>query len=178
MELSEFKETCNSKKCLRRLRWDSKTCIRESKQINCHKSFERMQAKREESKNELSENQIETFRQLEETWLRDSGYSFDGETKKQNWKSICRIWKILSEKEKQIMENDSENYRNQKLEMAHIKPKSIYINEKYMVENVVLIGALFHFRLTNLRHPVLDTPITNEEVYQWMLDARDKKVRK
>lgn len=173
MELSEFQENCNNKKCLKRQRWDSKTCIRTSKQTNCHKSYERLEAKKEINRNELSENQIETREQLEQVWLRDSGQGFDGEKKKQNWKSICRLWRVLNPVEKVIVDNDPENYMNQFLDMAHIKPKSVYPEEKYLVENVLLIGSLFHKRLTNLRHPVLDTPITNEEVYEWMIKARD-----
>lgn len=175
MEFFEFKENCNNKKCLKRQRWDSKTCIRESKQLNCHKSFERQEAKKEISKNELSENQINTFEQLNEVWIRDAGQSFDGQKKKENWKNICRIWQILTDEEKAIMENDSENYRNQFLEMAHIKAKSIRPNEKYLTENVILIGSLFHHRLTNIRHPITDKPITNEEVLNWMIMARDRK---
>ena len=46
MELEEFKETCNKKKCLKNLRYDPKTCFRESKQINCHKSYIRLEAKK------------------------------------------------------------------------------------------------------------------------------------
>lgn len=172
MELSEFQENCNNKKCLKRQRWDSKTCIRTSKQTNCHKSYERLEAKKEISKSELSINQIETREQLEQVWLRDSGQSFV-DKKKENWKSICRLWKVLTDEEKQIVDNDSENYMNQFLDMAHIAPKSTRPDLKYMTENVLLIGSLFHKRLTNLRHPVLDTPITNEEVYEWMYKARD-----
>jgi len=178
MELSEFQENCNNKKCLRKQRWDSKTCIRSSKQINCYKSYERQEAKKEISRSELSKNQIETMQQLNEVWLRDTGQNFDGQTKKQSWKNICRLWQILTEEEKQIVDNDFESYRNQKLEMAHIKPKSIFPQDKYKVENVILLGSLFHYRLTNLRHPVLDTPITNEEVYEWMFNARDRIKRK
>lgn len=173
MELSEFQENCNNKKCLKRQRWDSKTCIRSSKQTNCHKSYERLEAKKEINRSELSYNQIQTRQQLDEVWLRDSGESFDGEKKKQNWKNICRLWKILTPEEKQIMDNDPENYMNQFLDMAHIKAKSINPSEKYLTENVLLIGSLFHKRLTNIRHPITDTPITNEEVYNWMISARD-----
>ena len=64
MELSEFQENCNNKKCLRKQRWDSKTCIRSSKQINCYKSYERQEAKKEISRSELSKNQIETMQRL------------------------------------------------------------------------------------------------------------------
>lgn len=172
MELSEFQENCNNKKCLKRQRWDSKTCIRTSKQTNCHKSYERLEAKKEISRSQLSENQIETFEQLEQVWLRDSGESFNGK-KKENWKSICRLWKILTPEEKVIVDNDSESYLNAFLDMAHIKAKSISPSEKYLTENVILLGSLFHKRLTNIRHPILDIPITNEEVYQWMEMARD-----
>lgn len=172
MELSEFQENCNNKKCLKRQRWDSKTCIRSSKQTNCHKSYERLEAKKEINRSELNDNQIQTRQQLDEVWIRDAGESFTNK-KKENWKNICRIWKILTDEEKQVMDNDSENYMNAFLDMGHIKAKSIKPDEKYLLSNVILLGSLFHKRLTNIRHPVYDTPVTNEEVYNWMINARD-----
>lgn len=168
MELSQFQENCNNKKCLKRQRWDSKTCIRTSKQTNCHKSYERLEAKKEISKSELSENQVETLQQLNDVWLRDSGQVFI-DKKQENWKSICRLWRTLTEEEKQIfLEVNKDNlHLCQILDMAHVEAKSIRPDLKYLVENVVLMNRLSHSFIDFAKSPLTGENITNEERNNW-----------
>lgn len=177
MELEEFKAVCNSKKCLKRQRYEEKTCSRESKQTNCWKAYERLEAKKVQTFEEQKEEWKEQEDFNNEIWLRDTGEKKGDSSKRDNWKNYCRIWKILSNEEKSYLENnDEELFLNSKLEVAHIKAKSIDLENKYNIENCVLIGHTFHRRLTDMIHPVYKTPISSGEVEIWLNSAKNGKV--
>lgn len=169
MEFEEFKKNCNSKKCLRRLLYNEKTCIRESKQINCHKSYMRQLKKKKEK-----ENEEESFFE-NEVWEFYTGSKKGNTSHRKDWKQFCRIWRILTNEEKNYLENEDDDFwiKANVLDVAHIKPRSIDILNVKNIENVVLISRVFHERLTNLLHPVYKTPISNEEVEAWLIKARD-----
>lgn len=173
MELEEFKESCKNKKCLRRLRFDSKTCVRESKQINCFKSWSRLETKKTEKYKNRNELWKQEFEFLDEVWIRDAGEKKGSQASRKQWWKFCKIWKILTESERTIVMDDEEVHVAEDLDVAHIKPKSTAITEKYDLNNVVLISRLFHRRLTDLVHPVYKTPISNDDAKIWLESARD-----
>lgn len=176
MELEEFKNNCNNKKCLKHLRYDSKTCIRESKQLNCYKSYIRNIEKKEQKfKNNINEWEEEN-KFINEIWLRDTGESRGNESKRDNWKNYCRIWKSLTVEERNYLEKNykEELWINKDLDVAHIKPKSTNIDDRYDYENVILIGRFFHRRLTDMKHPVYDTTISQIEIEEILNNAKIK----
>lgn len=175
MELEDFKSNCNNKKCLKHQRYDSKTCIRESKQLNCFKSWSRQETKKQISFENSSEIWQKETDFLDSVWFRDAGEPKGNSASRENWIKFCKIWKILNEKEKMIVLQDEEYYTAKDLDVAHIKPKSTAINEKYDINNVVLVSRLFHRRLTDLLHPVNKNRISNEEARLWLESARDGK---
>jgi hypothetical protein len=175
MELEEFKENCNKRKCLKHQRYDSKTCFRESKQINCHKSYIRLETKKIQLYKETKEEWGKQADFDNEVWLRDAGQDKGGKSVRQEWWKFCKIWKILTEEERSIVMDDSEVHIAETLDIAHIKAKSIAISEKHDLNNVVLVSRLFHRRLTDLIHPVNKTPITNNQAMIWLTSARDGK---
>jgi hypothetical protein len=82
MELEEFQENCNKKKCLKHQRYDSKTCVRESKQINCHKSYIRLENKKIQMYKDTKQEWEEQFDIDNEVWLRDAHESKGKESKR------------------------------------------------------------------------------------------------
>ena len=175
MEIEEFKENCKNKKCLRRLRFDSKTCVRESKQLNCFKSWSRLEAKKIELYKQTKEEWSLQADFDKEVWLRDAGEEKGNKSVREQWWKFCKIWKILTEQERRVVLDDPEVHIGETLDIAHIKPKSTAITEKHDLNNVVLISRLFHRRLTDLVHPVDKTPITNNDAKVWLESARDGK---
>ena len=177
MDLEEFQSNCNSKKCLKQgNRYDSKTCVRSSKQMNCHKAFERLNNKRVEKWDKNKEDWNEQAEFDNEVWLRDTGEAKGETSKRENWKKYCRIWNLLlPEEQKWLEENDEELHFNSKLEIAHIKARSIAPKDIKNIDNVVLIGNCFHRRLTDMIHPITKGNISNDQVRIWLESARDKK---
>lgn len=177
MELEEFQSNCNSKKCLKQgNRFDSKTCVRTSKQINCHKAYERLEQKRKDSYKTDRSDRDEQYEFDNEVWIRDTGESKGETSTRENWKRYCRIWAILTPDEKQYVESNFDGiWSNETLDIAHIRPKSTAIKDKKNIENVVLIGRGFHRRLTDLEHPITGKPILNNEAVLWLESARDRK---
>jgi hypothetical protein len=171
MELEEFKTNCLNKICLKRQRFDSKTCVRESKQLNCYKSYTRLEDKKSK---QWDQNKNDWDAQAEfdnSIWIRDTGEPKGEKSERDNWYKFCRIWKILTPQEKSYVECDPEIWIAKKLEIAHIKPRSTNPDKIKDVENVVLISHLFHTRLTQLLHPIYKTPITNDEAESWLFYA-------
>lgn len=176
MELEEFQSNCNNKKCLKRQRYDSKTCTRESKQINCHKSYIRLEAKKIEMYKQTKQEFTDQYDIDNEVWLRDTNESKGKESKRDNWKLYCRIWRILTLAEKKLLEDTSDDlWMNKDLDVAHIKPKSTHIKEKQDLNNLVLIGRFFHRRLTDLKDPITGDDISNKDAVKWLEQARDGK---
>jgi hypothetical protein len=175
MELEEFKEHCNKKKCLKHQRYDSKTCFRESKQINCHKSYIRLETKKIQLYKETKEEWGKQAEFDNQVWLRDSGKDKGSDAIRKDWYNFCKIWKILTPGEKATVMDDPENHVAESLDIAHIKPKSTALSEKHDLNNVVLVSRLFHRRLTDLVHPITKIPITNDEARLWLESARDGK---
>lgn len=159
MDLNIFKYDCKNKKCNRYLKFDEKTCLYDFKQERCYKNFLRKEEKKlikKENKN------YEYF--LDEVWIRDSGEKKGISNIRNDWRNYCKLYKSLSSTDIDYLEkNDIDIYLNMFLEAAHIEPKSTNIRDKYNVNNAVLIGHLFHRRLTDLKHPVYQYNITNEE---------------
>lgn len=175
MELEEFQESCNNKKCLKRVRYDAKTCWKTSKQTNCFKSYTRLESKKVEKRQQNKQDWNEQADFDNEVWLRDTGEVKGNSSTRENWQRYCRLWQVLTPDEKIYLENyDDELFLNSKLEIAHIKPKSTHGSERKALENVVLVSHSFHRRLTDMLHPVTKKHISSSEVQQWLESARDK----
>lgn len=175
MELEEFQNSCNSKKCLKRQRFDEKTCIRKTKQLNCFKAYTRSEQKKVDSRQEQEEEWREQLEFDNQVWMRDGGEVKGSESRRDNWKQFCRIWNILNPQERESLNHDLEIGFNSKLEIAHIIARSEDPSKKKDLNNVVLIGAVFHRRLTDMIHPITKEPISKEEVTKWLESARDRK---
>lgn len=176
MELEEFQFNCNKKKCLKHQRWDSKTCMRESKQLNCYKSYTRLENKKIEMYKQVKKEWEEQASFDNEIWLRDTGESKGDSSKRDNWKNYCRLWKSLTIEERNYLEKNykEELWINKDLDIAHIKPKSINIEDKDNIENVILIGRWFHRRLTDMIHPVYNKTISQIEIEEILNNAKIK----
>ena len=78
-----------------------------------------------------------------------------------------------------VLHHLEKNYKeelwiNKDLDVAHIKPKSLNIDDRYDVENVILIGRFFHRRLTDMKHPVYDKTISQNEIEEILNNAKIK----
>jgi hypothetical protein len=166
----QFSASCEKKQC-RRKTMMSKNCSTESKRKSCYKKFLAQQEKnynKPVKKKEIKvDHRWEKVR--EECWKRDYPVViFDGVPAKgvdYNWRSICRYWVTRTEKEKIILSDKYEDqlWLNQHLDVCHIKQRSKSPADKYNLENVVLMGRVWHKIFDEYTDPLTGDKLTPEE---------------
>ena len=115
-------------------------------------------------------------------WFRDAGY-YDGVFKVgNNWKSICGLWRCLTEEERDLYLsheiNIEDEWLNKILSVAHVESRGQVPEKSWKADNVVLIGSLFHTRLDEYKHPLIPNhklPIEEAATMrlEWLGRARD-----
>jgi hypothetical protein len=140
-------------------------CKTESKQQRC---FTKWEKKKQESPFVKDEQWEETRRII---WNRDAGIDppKKGFIGKEWWK-YCRLARILFSHEIQriFLIDPDLLFHNQRLDVAHIRPKSVDKSLYYDPDNLLLIARGFHGRLDRYRHPVTNAAIKQEEKHKWM----------
>jgi len=111
------------------------------------------------------------MRNLRAVWLRDSGKEYDGISKKKNWQEYCIFWNNIMSPEDQrylIINFSQDLWLNESLDLMHIESIGRNSEEKYNIDNVVLVGRLFHSRIDQFKNPVTNEDMTNDERNFWL----------
>lgn len=169
--LEEFCASCEARRCLRRQKI-IKSCSTNYRRKNCYNIWNRETIKLEQKRD--APNPDKLFR--EKVWLEEAGF-YEG-SQIQNWRSVCKIWAIMTNEEKRYLDKHfkDDQWLNTHVDVCHVLPKSTHPEKQHDTTNVYLAGRLFHSRLTDCRHPVTNQPITNEEVGIWNLKALQYKL--
>lgn len=198
MQVEEFKSLCNFKKCLRHTMYTT-NCSKEWKQEQCFKKWDILQTKTKQQiddaiKQSNDQWQIREQQKLDGTyepkefplneeyeqfkkdvWNTYAGF-YDGNVSNRNdWKSVCMFWNCLTKEEKiQCDElNKKEYFLNRNIDIAHILGKGESPKNKYDIDNVVLIGRLWHSRLDTYKHPITNEPISKFERMDWFIRIKN-----
>jgi hypothetical protein len=169
LDFEGFKKKCNSRICLRKAfstDFDKKqTCFTETKQAKCFAKFSKAPAKK--ASKFPSRKPIRTKIKKDERWeeVRKAVHARD---------ISCRIWANLSLANREyIMENYRDDYLmlRDTLDVEHILQRSLRLDLKYDMRNLVLISRYFHTLLTSFKHPVTRTTINSDERLDILYDA-------
>jgi hypothetical protein len=111
-----------------------------------------------------------------ECWLYYLGF-YEGKSVYKNWKAYCMFWDCLTIQEKNELNNiyKDELWINVNLDIAHIEGKGENPAQKYNVENVVIIGRLWHGLLDTFKDPITRKPITQEERMNWFKRIKGRR---
>lgn len=172
MDFSSFSNYCISGTCLRRTIYNAKTCAREEKQNRCYLKYNK---KQEQKSFDINEEDVQLTK---EVWKRDTGLEISlPKVTGDNWKKYCRFWNCLTNDERsQFLERwKTALYICTNLDKAHIKGKGAHIQEKYNIENVVLLNRLTHNLLDQYKDPLTGKPITAEQRTAWFNRIVGKK---
>lgn len=192
MEYEKFKNNCLNNKCYRRT-IISKQCLKDSKILSC---FNKVQEK-EKIKNEQIRDNIEIQniewqkRQIEkelgleqkfeyeldekyeifkkDVWIKYAGFYDENVSHRKDWKDICMFWKCLNiqEKEKVIELNELNLFLNEHIDIAHIKGQGECPESSYDINNVCLIGRMFHGLLDIYKNPITMESINKQQRLDW-----------
>jgi hypothetical protein len=99
--------------------------------------------------------------------------------KKAKWKGVCsevdkrdkytcRLWKILTEEEKNQTKSFL-NYPFNSIDHAHVLKRSARPDLEYDVDNIICLMRIFHSRLDQLRNPITGKMIEKEDVKNWFI---------
>jgi hypothetical protein len=162
MDYEKFTSFCDRKLCLRKTFYNNKTCIRDSKRQSCFEKYHNKQDRDREKKLEVDEDE-EAFKK--EVWLRDFG-SYPKEKRVPEWRKVCRYWLSLDREEQKVIE--SLHYHNlylndQFMDVAHILGKGAHIEHKYVTNNGVLMGRVFHSLIDKFINPLTNKHMDAEE---------------
>ena len=80
--------------------------------------------------------------------------------------SCCQLYNKLTY-EGLYRVNKQLSYETNKLDVAHIFPKSTYPKLRYDTNNAVLLTRMFHNRLDEQNDPVTGKPISKEKTNEW-----------
>lgn len=162
----EFTSFCDRCRCPKGLKYNPKTCVKDYRRERCYRTYIQT-LERKEEKQKAKKKTEDDFRR--ESWIELYG-SYPGSRGLdfKLVKSICSIWKILDEKERRIVESDSDfSILFGDVDVCHINNKSTSIDKKYDVNNVYLGSRFFHRRLTDMKHPVTKQNISFEQAMSW-----------
>jgi hypothetical protein len=103
-----------------------------------------------------------------ECWLYYLGF-YEGKSVYKNWKDYCMFWGCLTLEEKNELNitYNNELWINENLDSAHIEGKGENPSMKYNVDNIVIIGRLWHGLIDTYKDPITRKPITQEERIKW-----------
>jgi hypothetical protein len=114
-----------------------------------------------------------------DVWLRDAGF-YNGVSvieKYNGWKNYCRLWKILTEEEKEICTSNFKFnfWLNNNLDVAHIVRRSKSKDLYYDLDNLLLLGRFFHQMLDQYKCPLTGNYITKEDQANWFERIKNGK---
>jgi hypothetical protein len=147
-----FKENCNKGFCLRKT-FKSKQCLKESKQNDCFKKWNKQNEKDSYKQNQVDEQWEEVKSKVLE---RDKS---------------CLVEKCLSKEEKQyILDNFEYEYEqfSKTLTNAHIISRSTAPQLTYDIENIILISMYFHSLMDRYRDLVTQEGIDRQQRESWI----------
>jgi len=148
LELLDFKSNCNKGRCLRKT-IKSKNCLKEYKQDDCYKKYNK----------QVEKNKPVTDEKWEEV------KSFVLERDKE-----CLLFNILSVEEKKYLLKEQKDFtwlNKKNVDCAHILSRSQYPKYIYVCDNIFLLGRLFHSRLDTYKNPLTGENISSEERDKW-----------
>jgi hypothetical protein len=182
MNKEEFKNKCEKGHCSRST-LKSKKCLTDEKRELCYTKFLRLQEKHKQKNKEKSKKIKETKIDqkwedlLKKLWERDADVYTKGNCIRGDWQNYCRFWKCLTKDEKSyVMEEHSIDFwLNKNLDGAHIISRSEDVSLKYDLDNVVLIGRLWHSLLDQYKDPLTRESINKDERMSWMLRIKENK---
>ncbi len=81
--------------------------------------------------------------------------------------NICRLWMILSLKERQEAVNNGFIGQFKTITPAHFIPKSIAPKLKYEIDNIYTLSLMFHSHIDDFRNPLTGVSVNKDEVLYW-----------
>lgn len=178
MDITEFKEKCEKGHCIRNT-IKSKKCLTDEKRELCFSKYnrklvrdsEKVKTKKPKTKKFKIDEQWEELLKL--LWERDGqGDSYKkGQCSRANWQDYCRLWKCMTRDEKEYtLKNHVEDlWLNENLDGAHIVSRKDDPSLKYRLDNVFLLGRLWHSLLDQYKDPITRELITKEKRLEWMM---------
>ena len=191
LTIEDFKKSCNKKQCQRRT-MITNNCSKEYKQEACFKKvitkLNKQQAEKQEiqiQKNKdwtdymtkkeagliepIEFEKDEKYEQFKkDCWMKYIGF-YDGISVYKDWKDICMFWNCLTDKEKEFA-NDIDHkdmWLNKNLDIAHILGKGEKPELKFDLDNVVIIGRLWHSRIDKFKDPLTNMSISQQVRLYW-----------
>lgn len=157
MTKEEFIANCEKGICSRNT-FQSKNCKKRYRQEQCWRRYLKSIEKDEEKKGKIDYE-----------WEEVRSYVFARDN------NSCQLWNLLNKKEKAyILDNYREEYSflSKTLDPAHIISRARSKELYYDPENIVTISRYFHTLLDQLKHPITQLPMTDDERFYWLISAR------
>lgn len=188
MDFEKFEGYCAKGICLRKT-LKSKKCDTVYKKETCFEKYNRQKEKD-------SNKRITVLRKAKETkeiqkdelwekvkevvWLRDAKFYHGSSTlsKHNEWKKYCRVWKCFSREEKlECSRNLKDSFwLNKTLDVAHIIPRSQSKKLYYVLDNLLLMGNLFHHLLDTYKSPITGKAINKDERTYWFDRIKSRRI--
>jgi len=114
------------------------------------------------------DQQYETFKK--DVWEKYTGFYDGNVSDRKDWKDICMLWNSLSEQEKNLCDelNEKDYFINHHIDIAHLVSRSEKTTKIYDIDNVVLMGRLFHSRIDQYLNPITGEKINKFQRAFWL----------
>lgn len=150
----KFTEICDTTFCPRKVEYNEKTCLRESKRKKCWQKYNKLNEKREQGKKERTEKQSKWQSIVLDVMKRDCRVK---DITKAEWYDFCVFYYLFNhiEKEKFLQSIKPEKkFILNEIDPVHIENRSQNKSSEYDTDNIIAGNRIAHERYDSYQSPI------------------------